>query len=275
MSRYLSYVHDLKNKLTLLYAISRKARQTQNLSEDKVNAVIDRINEILKILSSDFDFESEGIISLKSYGLNDLNEFLISAMNKIKLLYPDMNIEYFKLIEKWDDKIHFDKDLLYQVIENAIENSNNAQAKKVEMSLSKENDFVILDFEGEPESTIRDRKIKQPPLKDLAGLFRSFHYALFASILNNPDKLSYKQEHLFEAGEKLFTYVVAVCMDAYLQRIYSFGELNIGYKKEQEFILMYHMTEKAIYELGYELNSRPDWAIIPLKGIASILKTEI
>jgi signal transduction histidine kinase len=140
MSRYLSYVHDLKNKLTLLYAISRKARQTQNLSEDKVNAVIDRINEILKILSSDFDFESEGIISLKSYGLNDLNEFLISAMNKIKLLYPDMNIEYFKLIEKWDDKIHFDKDLLYQVIENAIENSNNAQAKKVEMSLSKEND---------------------------------------------------------------------------------------------------------------------------------------
>jgi maltose alpha-D-glucosyltransferase/alpha-amylase len=138
-----------------------------------------------------------------------------------------------------------------------------------------DNDFIILDFEGEPESTIRDRKIKQPPLKDVAGLFRSFHYALFASILNNPDKLSYKQEHLFEAGEKLFTYVVAVCMDAYMQRIYSFGELNIGYKKEQEFILMYHMTEKAVYELGYELNSRPDWAIIPLKGIASILKSQI
>lgn len=138
-----------------------------------------------------------------------------------------------------------------------------------------DNDFIILDFEGEPESTIRDRKIKQPPLKDVAGLFRSFHYALFASILNNPDKLAYKQEHLFEAGEKLFTYVVAVCMDAYMQRIYSFGELNIGYKKEQEFILMYHMTEKAVYELGYELNSRPDWAIIPLKGIASILKSQI
>jgi maltose alpha-D-glucosyltransferase/alpha-amylase len=51
--------------------------------------------------------------------------------------------------------------------------------------------------------------------------------------------------------------------------------LNIGYKKEQEFILMYHMTEKAVYELGYELNSRPDWAIIPLKGIASILKSQI
>jgi trehalose synthase-fused probable maltokinase len=134
-----------------------------------------------------------------------------------------------------------------------------------------DNDFVILDFEGEPESTIRDRKIKQPPLKDVAGLFRSFHYALFAAVLNNKDKLTYKTEHLFEAGEKLFNYIVAVCLEAYMQRIYSFGTLNLGYNKEQEFILLYHLTEKAVYELGYELNSRPDWAIIPLKGIKSIM----
>ncbi len=133
-------------------------------------------------------------------------------------------------------------------------------------------DFIILDFEGEPESTIRDRKVKQPPLKDLAGLFRSYHYAIFASVLNNPDKLAYKTEHLFEAGEKLFTYIVAVSMEAYMQRIYTSGKLNLGYIKEQEFILMYHMTEKAVYELGYELNSRPEWAIISLKGISSIMQ---
>ena len=48
-------------------------------------------------------------------------------------------------------------------------------------------DFYILDFEGEPESTIRDRKVKQPPLKDVAGLFRSFHYAIYATIFNNKD----------------------------------------------------------------------------------------
>lgn len=135
-----------------------------------------------------------------------------------------------------------------------------------------DSDFIILDFEGEPESTIRDRKVKQPPLKDVAGLFRSYHYALFASVLNNPDKLTYKMEHLFEAGEKLFTYIVGVSMEAYMQRIYASGKLNLGYIKEQEFILMYHMTEKAVYELGYELNSRPDWAIISLKGISSIMK---
>jgi maltose alpha-D-glucosyltransferase/alpha-amylase len=133
-------------------------------------------------------------------------------------------------------------------------------------------DFIIIDFEGEPESTIRDRKIKQPPLKDMAGLFRSYHYALFASILNNKDVLNYQTEHLFEAGEKLFTYIVGLSLQAYFEKIYAYGKLNLGYRSEQEFILMYHLTEKAVYELGYELNSRPDWAIIPLKGINSIMK---
>ncbi len=133
-------------------------------------------------------------------------------------------------------------------------------------------DFIIIDFEGEPESTIRDRKIKQPPLKDVAGLFRSYHYALFASILNNRNELHYQTEHLFEAGEKLFTYIVGLSLQAYFEKIYAYGKLNLGYRSEQEFILMYHLTEKAVYELGYELNSRPDWAFIPLKGIASIMK---
>ena len=44
-------------------------------------------------------------------------------------------------------------------------------------------DFYLLDFEGEPESTIRDRKVKQPPLKDVAGMFRSFHYSIYATIV--------------------------------------------------------------------------------------------
>ena len=56
--------------------------------------------------------------------------------------------------------------------------------------LVKNDDFYILDFEGEPESTIRDRKVKQPPLKDVAGLFRSFHYAIYATIFNNGEQLS-------------------------------------------------------------------------------------
>lgn len=131
-------------------------------------------------------------------------------------------------------------------------------------------DFYILDFEGEPESTIRDRKVKQPPLKDVAGMFRSFHYAIYATIFNNANKYPYTQEQMFEVGELLYRYLVGVFLDTYIDKVQS-ENLNIGYNHEIEFLLKYCILEKAVYELGYELNSRPTWAVIPLKGIQSIM----
>ena len=131
-------------------------------------------------------------------------------------------------------------------------------------------DFWLLDFEGEPESTIRDRKVKQPPLKDVAGMFRSFHYAIYATIFNNKDKYPFQQQELFDAGEILFKYFVGVFLNTYTE-IAQAGNLNIGYRKEIDFLLKYCILEKAVYELGYELNSRPRWAVIPLTGIASIM----
>lgn len=131
-------------------------------------------------------------------------------------------------------------------------------------------DFYILDFEGEPESTIRDRKVKQPPLKDVAGMFRSFHYAIYATLFNNKDKYPYEQEQLFKAGELLYKYFVGVFLETYINKAQS-GNLNIGYNHEIDFLLKYCLLEKAVYELGYELNSRPRWAVIPLRGIQSIM----
>ncbi len=131
-------------------------------------------------------------------------------------------------------------------------------------------DFYILDFEGEPESTIRDRKVKQPPLKDVAGMFRSFHYAIYATIFNNADKYPVEQEELFKAGEILYKYFVGVFLQTYIHTVQQ-NNLNIGYDHEIDFLLKYCLLEKAVYELGYELNSRPRWAVIPLRGIQSIL----
>jgi maltose alpha-D-glucosyltransferase/alpha-amylase len=132
-------------------------------------------------------------------------------------------------------------------------------------------DFCILDFEGEPESTIRDRKVKQPPLKDVAGMFRSFHYAIYSTIFNNGDQYPYEPVDLFKAGEILFKYFVGVFIQTYTD-VAQEGNLNIGYRKEIDFLLKYCILEKAVYELGYELNSRPRWAVIPLTGIASIME---
>ena len=109
-------------------------------------------------------------------------------------------------------------------------------------------DFFILDFEGEPEATIHDRKVKQSPLKDVAGMIRSFHYALYSTIfsfgLPAPER-----RKLFPSAETLFNWMVAVYLDAYLHKIMA-SHLNIGYEKEIRYLLSYHMLEKAIYELG-------------------------
>ena len=136
--------------------------------------------------------------------------------------------------------------------------------------LVKDDDFFILDFEGEPESTIRDRKVKQPPLKDVSGLFRSFHYAIYATIFNNSEHYKYEQEDLFQAGELLYRYFIGVFLETYVTEVQN-ANLNIGYHQERIFLLEYSLLEKAVYELGYELNSRPRWAVIPLKGISNII----
>jgi maltokinase len=131
-------------------------------------------------------------------------------------------------------------------------------------------DFFIIDFEGEPESTIRDRKVKQPPLKDVAGLFRSFHYAIYATIFNNQESYNKSLPELFEAGEILYQYFVGLFLGTYVTEIQN-ANINIGYQQERIFLLKYSLLEKAVYELGYELNSRPQWAVIPLKGISNII----
>ena len=137
--------------------------------------------------------------------------------------------------------------------------------------MTADDDFYIIDYEGEPESTIRDRKVKQTPLKDVAGMLRSFHYAVYAVIFDPKKKFKLAQEELFEAGEKYYRALSAIFLNKYIETAMS-ENLDIGYESEIRYLLKYHLLEKAVYEIGYELKARPDWAIIPLTGIKQILE---
>ena len=77
-------------------------------------------------------------------------------------------------------------------------------------------------------------------------------------------------DDLFTAGELLYKYFIGVFLGTYINEIKR-ANINIGYKEERIFLLEYSLLEKAVYELGYELNSRPRWAVIPLKGISNII----
>ncbi|MDP2188200.1 MAG: putative maltokinase [Sphingobacteriaceae bacterium] len=135
-----------------------------------------------------------------------------------------------------------------------------------------QNDYIILDFEGEPESSISDRKIKHSPLKDVAGMLRSFHYAAYVALYFGPKAAAIKQKHpkAEQLAETWFQLVASVYLKSYFTQI-NRDALSLHASAEVEALLRLHLLEKAVYEFGYELNGRPDWAIIPLKGIQQIL----
>ncbi len=133
------------------------------------------------------------------------------------------------------------------------------------------NDVVILDFEGEPESTIEERKIKHSPLKDVAGMLRSFHYAAYAHLFFvNRDVIP--EERLELAAENWYRQAAGIFLQSYYTKAASLN-FNLGTTKDIISLTELHLLEKAVYEFGYELNGRPDWVMIPLKGIQQVLET--
>jgi maltose alpha-D-glucosyltransferase/alpha-amylase len=124
-------------------------------------------------------------------------------------------------------------------------------------------DFVIIDFEGEPGFSFSERRLKKNPFKDVAGMMRSFHYAAFGKLLLNENYRDRDLELLEQAAEQWQHYVSRFYLGAYMERM----GMGTNLSEEQEILIRTFLIEKAIYELGYELNGRPDWTIVPLRGI--------
>jgi maltose alpha-D-glucosyltransferase / alpha-amylase len=133
-------------------------------------------------------------------------------------------------------------------------------------------DFVIIDFEGEPARALSERRLKRSPLRDAAGMIRSFHYAVYSSLLH---LASVRPEDIptLEPWAAIWYHCVSgVFLTSYL----ATTERSAFLPKERgqlEALLRFFLLEKAIYELGYELNNRPEWAVIPMRGIEHILKS--
>jgi maltose alpha-D-glucosyltransferase/alpha-amylase len=136
------------------------------------------------------------------------------------------------------------------------------------------NDFVIIDFEGEPARPLSERRIKRSALRDVAGMLRSFHYAPYAVLYGAAPGSYVRPEDLdrLEAGAQFwYRWVSAAFLRAYLAA--SAGAAHLPSDLEQiETLLDAYLLEKALYEVSYELNNRIDWVKIPVRGILDLLK---
>jgi trehalose synthase-fused probable maltokinase len=128
--------------------------------------------------------------------------------------------------------------------------------------LTPDRGWVILDFEGEPARSLPERRLKRSPLRDVAGMLRSFSYAAAgSSLLRGVDAPPDWEDRAREGF-----------LDGYHARVEA-SLLPPGAHATTQLLSVFEL-EKAIYELRYELNNRPDWVAIPVRGIERLLESD-
>jgi len=132
-------------------------------------------------------------------------------------------------------------------------------------------DFVIIDFEGEPARSFSERRLKRSPLRDVAGMIRSFHYAAYNALFQEQGVRKEDIAVLENWAEQWYHYASGFYIDAYLNTVKG-SEFIPEEKKHLDILIQVFLLEKAIYELNYELNNRPDWVTIPIRGIKYIMR---
>ncbi|MEO8163922.1 MAG: putative maltokinase, partial [Betaproteobacteria bacterium] len=135
------------------------------------------------------------------------------------------------------------------------------------------NDFVIIDFEGEPARSFDERRAKSSPLRDVAGMLRSLNYARW-SALRHVAQQADEVTRLDPAVREWEHATREAFLSAYANTMSAAGSsASTGAATElNEDLLALFELEKAMYELRYELNNRTDWAQVPLQGILALLK---
>jgi maltose alpha-D-glucosyltransferase/alpha-amylase len=130
--------------------------------------------------------------------------------------------------------------------------------------LVRRNDFILVDFEGEPARPLAERRSKHSPLTDVAGMLRSFAYARRGAVLHNPQVAAQnvKLDPFLEQWEQQTRKTFIAAYD----EVASASGLYESLDAVRPLLRLFEI-EKALYEVRYELGNRPDWASIPLRNL--------
>jgi maltose alpha-D-glucosyltransferase/alpha-amylase len=128
-----------------------------------------------------------------------------------------------------------------------------------------EGDVVILDFEGEPARPLHERRAKSSPLRDIAGMIRSFSYAALTAVGAVTQARPDDARRLAPWADFWETWISASFLRSYV--IATRGAAFLPPLDDLDVMLRAYILDKALYELAYELNNRPSWVYIPLNGV--------
>lgn len=244
---FYDYIDEIRNIALIIADMHVKLSQIEEEDFLKIDPTSEDIKEILDRIKANFNILMNYTISRNfSETINELirdiafyNEFFNSDIYAILDLYSDLG-KYIRC--------HADLHL--------------------EQILKTENNYVIIDFEGEPTKSINTRRKKISPLKDVAGMVRSFNYAAYAAYF------AYIKEHKQTDNEDIERILIQwskSVTDVFLETYKSFVQKEAPdiLPNEDNFnrVLALFKLEKALFEALYEVNNRPAWFKIPLKGI--------
>lgn len=193
-----------------------------------------------------------------SYRLEELPEHIATEARQILDIEPEI-LESFKeifsqKIDAYKTRIHGDYHL-GQVLFNG-------------------RDFYIIDFEGEPMHSISERRLKKTPFKDVAGMIRSFHYAAYGQLVLNQNYRKEDMPLLETWANQWFHYVNQTFLTAYLDTAKGANFIPPT-EESMRLLLRTYILEKAIYEVGYEMNARPEWLRIPIRGVLYAMRDKL
>lgn len=289
LSRYYEKVLSKTERNTAPPPLVRKPRmyfedtpeQLQKLIEpltyERVVLLAQRTAEMHIALASDHedpDFCPEKFTELYQRSIYAVHRKLVSEKfatlaQKLPTLAPQAAEEAEQVLALKDEILHSFQDIYSRKIEATKTRIHGDY--HLQQVLFNGRDFFIIDFEGEPMHSISERRLKRTPFKDVAGMIRSFHYVAYGQLLLNQNYRKEDMPLLEQWARQWFHYVSNYFLTAYLDRTQGQSFVPAD-EASMRLLLRSYLLEKAVYEMGYEMNSRPDWLRIPLKGVLYVME---
>jgi len=260
----------------------KREPENYNLNIDKYIEEMERLGEDiadLHLTLASVERENFVPVAISEAELRDWQWEITVNTGRLLSYLKERDSFYSGQVQKIIDELIENEDDLYTAIKKVVFLREHMGQKirvhgdlHLEQILKTEKGYYVIDFEGEPSKEVAIRRRRYSPLKDIAGVFRSFSYAAQAALLrflkSNSRILNYGLEEPLKEGLEFWKNQVSrAFLNKYYQRVREKQPEMLPEEDWINTVLAYFQLDKALYETIYEANNRPDWLEIPLRGI--------